>query len=87
MPICKFDVTYGTHSYEEPWELTALFCLSCGHSAIWCKRDGGDYYQGETYLCIDCEASWALPSEPDRNVDEIKTQRLTALRFNKAGKG
>jgi hypothetical protein len=84
MTELSIDVRYKAgHSRKEPWEHTAFFCLSCGKPSVWCKRDGGDYYAGESYLCDECGAGWSLPNEPDSNVDYLKTQRLEALRLHR----
>jgi predicted RNA-binding Zn-ribbon protein involved in translation (DUF1610 family) len=74
-------VTYSAgHSYREPWEKTEFFCLHCGKKEVWARRDGGDYYQGESYLCSDCGSGWNLPGEPDIDGSAENKQRLACLR-------
>jgi predicted RNA-binding Zn-ribbon protein involved in translation (DUF1610 family) len=74
------------HFYKEPWEKTTFFCLACGTQSVWAKRDGGDYYAGENYICSACGADWDLPKEPDDKVDYLKEQRLNGLRDNQQSK-
>lgn len=46
---------------------------------IWYNDNGGDYYQGETYLCTNCDAQFNLPSEP-YDVDDMYKESLNKLK-------
>lgn len=76
-----FDVHYegGGHSYKETWKKTEYFCPCCGTKAVWQRPDGGDYYQGETFLCVDCETQWNWPNEPSDANDFQYIQRLKEI--------
>lgn len=81
MSETSFLVTYPAgHSYKEPWVKTAFFCLACGKASVWRCNDGGDYYQGENYLCTGCGSDWNLPGEPRVDASSINEQRLKHLR-------
>jgi hypothetical protein len=71
------------HMYVEPWKPTAYFCPCCGQKTVWNRCDGGDYYAGENFACIKCEAEWTWPNEPSPphagSAQEWK-QRFTQLR-------
>ena len=51
------------------WKKSDLYCLNCGKKKLWFNDNGGDYYQGETYLCVKCDCQFNLPHEP-YSVDE-----------------
>lgn len=67
------------HSYTHPYDKTDLYCLHCGKQGLWCCRDGGDYYVGETYYCMACEHSVNLPGEP-RKVEDEYTQVVAHIK-------
>jgi hypothetical protein len=70
-----------SHRYTEWWELTEFFCPSCGEKhGVWRDTSGGDYYVGEEYLCIWCEAVFYLPSGARPSNNEHDVQRLNAIK-------
>lgn len=73
------------HTINETWVKTKFYCLACGQQTVWCRRDGGDYYQGENYLCSACSVDWNLPNEPSVDDDPENKQRLEKLRAADAG--
>jgi len=69
-----------SHSYDSIWGKTDLHCLNCGSSGLYAENEG-DYYQGETHICLDCGYYFNLPCDPsDGNEDEQKKQILKHLR-------
>lgn len=79
--MIKFEVRYEAgHSYSETWEKTSYHCPRCGNKEVWHETSGGDYYVGETHLCLACNAHFYLPSQP---TDDPKSwqdkQRLEAI--------
>jgi len=81
MTELRISVTYCTgHSFSEPWESTDYFCPICGQRKVWARRDGGDYYVGEKYLCSVCGDSWDWPNEPHEDRSPEEQQRLERLR-------
>lgn len=79
--FCHGEVS---HSYEERWENTDLFCPRCGKHDVWHEDDAGDYYCGEYYLCRDCGAHFTIqgPHDPGGAFDEQFRQRLAKLGGN-----
>ena len=84
-----FDILYYTqitgvrefsHKTSEPWEKTPLHCPRCGDTEVWFRNDGGDYYVGEQYLCIGCDAEFHLPDGVSDAKDEQNKQRLKNLK-------
>ena len=72
--------TEVSHSYDSTWEETDLHCLQCGKPSLWAEN-GGDYYQGETHICLDCGYYFNLPGYPsDGNEDAQKKQVLKFLK-------
>jgi len=60
----------------ETWE---LHCLKCGAENIW-SEDFGDYYEGETHICLKCNHYFNLPSKPEDGIEcEQKSQVLKIL--------
>lgn len=41
---------------EQRWEwIDGMHCPSCGKQSVWHpETDPGDYYVGETHICVDC---------------------------------
>lgn len=75
----RVTVDYGSHQYTEPWEKTDLYCLNCGEKDLWVCNDGGDYYHGETHMCLSCEHSFSLPGYPS-DPSDLDEQRLRQIR-------
>lgn len=69
----------SSHSYQEHWVSTSYYCMKCGSQSMWNRDDGGDYYQGEQFMCQACGYSWNLPSEPWAPTEQ-DAQRWEALR-------
>ena len=91
MPFIKrFDVLYYknpngkvkefSHKYSELWELTDYFCPNCGKKGVWFGDDGGDYYIGEQYICMECEHTFYLPNRVSEANGEQNAQRLKHLK-------
>ena len=87
----KFDVIYTkddringgkifSHKYEEPWRRQDIFCPKCGKKEVWMCDNGGDYYVGEQYLCVGCEATFYMPGGASTAGGEQDEQRLSKLR-------
>ena len=71
------------HSYNEQWEKSDYFCPRCGAGdSEWFQAScGGDYYVGETHLCLKCEAHFYLPTDPRAQPENWQDkQRLEAIR-------
>lgn len=78
--VC-FPVRYEAgHVYNETWKKTKYHCPCCGIKDVWQKPDGGDYYQGESFLCVTCKAHWNWPAEPFDQDDWQSRQRIDAIR-------
>lgn len=77
---CSFKVDYVSHSYNETWEKTSLYCLNCGKREVWMDTDGGDYYQGDSYLCTVCGHGWSTQGVETHEKHEKGNQRLKFLR-------
>lgn len=72
-----------SHSYEERWGKSSLFCPNCGGLSLWVEDGPGDYYLGRSHLCVNCSHGFCLPSEPsDDSNDSQSKQRLAALKAN-----
>lgn len=69
-----------SRSYDEPWEQTTYYCPNCGQNHVWNRSDGGDYYVGELFLCLNCEFEWHWPNEPSKAEDYQSEQRIRELR-------
>ena len=89
----KIDRSTGkmvaSHAYQESWEKTNYFCPCCAAKNVWNRCDGGDYYQGEQFMCTACGVDWNWPSEPSVSNSILypqDEQRLEQLRrLEKAG--
>ncbi len=88
----EVDVKYykGKHStrpkvisHESKWivEKTEEYCPFCGHQSLW-VCDGDDYYQGRTYLCVDCDSMHHLDLCGNADDDSYQ-QVLEAIRERK----
>lgn len=91
--MVKVEVNYYnldgslSHTYSSNWENTGLFCLNCGERGLFAE-DNGDYYEGETHICLKCGYFFNLPRCPDDGKeDEQKRQVLAQLRKHKADIG
>ena len=76
----KVSVKYNAgHTIESEWLNTNIYCPNCGKKEVWRENDGGDYYLGESYLCISCEHGF---NEPNISycIDELDKQRLEQLK-------
>jgi hypothetical protein len=72
-----------SHTISEQWKETDYFCPCCGSKSVWNRTDSSDYYVGEEFMCIKCEADWNWPSEPSKSgvfSKEQNEQRLSVLR-------
>ena len=87
MPPLQIQVTVkykAGHSYQYRYEqFEECFCPSCGEKSVWYETGPGDYEQGPTHVCIDCNSSFTLPQgtgEPryteDQVVEQIKHKLL-----------
>ena len=81
MSRIKTTVKYPAgHSYSFQYILADCYCPECGsgNDAVWVEDDMGDYYQGPTFVCVDCSSSFTMPycgdaTEMDLQViDQIK---------------
>jgi len=60
----KFGEDIISHTAEEEWEDTRFYCPNCGKKdSVWREVGPGDYYLGESYLCISCNHGFCLPIE------------------------
>lgn len=69
----------------EKWELTELYCPSCGKQEVWVEDSDGDYYEGPPHLCVGCETKFTLPfisqvEDQDDNAMPVDQQRLAGIR-------
>ena len=70
---------YITHKIKRHYSRVEeeIFCPYCKSDKIYQRRDGGDYYMGETWVCLDCEQGFHEISpahlQPGE-VDQIKDQ-------------
>jgi len=72
--------TCKSHEYKSPWKETTYFCPCCGSKSVWNKNDGGDYYMGETFACVSCNADWCWPGEPSVSKDDWEMAEMASLR-------
>ena len=74
------------HSYDESWEKTDLHCCLCGKKNVWVELGLGDFYNGLSYLCGDCGASYCHPTEAMRegDIDFQDRQRMNAFQLTPA---
>jgi hypothetical protein len=70
-----------SHSYEETWERTELRCPSCGAARVWHDTGSGDFYVGETHLCLSCGSHFTIqgPYGPTDDARDPNVQRRAAL--------
>lgn len=69
-----------TQTKKEDWTKEEYFCPECGQKSVWCRiENSGDYYVGETYLCVNCDTYFYLPSG---NIDAKSSykEQLTQLK-------
>ena len=59
-----FDVHYERgHKYVERWAHDEkLYCPACGKQAVWMDTGGGDYDVGPGFICVECRATFYMPS-------------------------
>lgn len=70
-----------SHESKQEWEKVDEYCPFCGHQNLW-MGDGDDYYQGRTYLCVDCDSMHHLDlcgNASDRTYQQV----LAAIRERK----
>ena len=69
------------HSYIETFEHdTVLFCPHCGLNGVWIECSEGDYYQGPTFICVECGTSFTMPGFNPRSKNKQDMQRAEQLR-------
>ncbi len=64
------------HSYTFTYKKDKdLFCPQCGQKEVWVEQGEGDYYFGESHLCISCKHDFTLqgPYEIKEPYDQILT--------------
>jgi hypothetical protein len=83
--VIEIEVKYkGGHSYQEKWELTQWYCPCCGKQFVYQEQGPGDYYVGSEMLCIICNGSFYMPSEPskteEKDLNYLDKQRLETIK-------
>lgn len=53
---------HGTHKTETLWVRSKKYCPGCGSNKCWRADNGGCYYEGEEYCCLNCESSFTVPN-------------------------
>jgi predicted RNA-binding Zn-ribbon protein involved in translation (DUF1610 family) len=66
------------HTIKHTFTDTALYCPNCGKQSVWIDTGGGDYYVGETHLCVSCDTSFYLPNIG--SPDDADQQAIAAIR-------
>jgi len=76
------------HSYQHTYEKCELFCPECGVQQVWQEQSEGDYYVGETYVCLGCEVQFTIQGPTlISGSDESVKQILSALRSAAQSRG
>ena len=78
----KITVKYDLgHSLTSTWERTDWFCPHCGKKALYEEQGRGDYYAGQSVVCISCNremCSGYFPSPAGKyslqKIEQIKKQ-------------
>ncbi len=69
-----------THGYDENWEVTALFCPSCGRRSVWRDAGPGDVEVGPKHICLSCFRGFYIPDQPTDEINDVQgKQRIAAL--------
>jgi predicted RNA-binding Zn-ribbon protein involved in translation (DUF1610 family) len=71
----------NSHHYVREYQLSGLFCPTCGKQEVWAEQGGGDYYLGVDYVCASCGSTANLDSvcvaierHPDLGIlEQLKT--------------
>jgi predicted RNA-binding Zn-ribbon protein involved in translation (DUF1610 family) len=71
---------YKTHKYETDYLYEKIYCPKCANRSVYRADDGGDYYVGEQYVCIECGSFFYLPNGVGVSNYDIDTQTITQLR-------
>jgi len=58
----KFQNYFGSLNRTITFELTNYYCPNCGKKEVWTDNGPGDYYEGPTFLCTNCQNAFTLPS-------------------------
>lgn len=71
---------FGTHKYENCYELTLNFCPSCGEKNVWVELGGGDYYQGRWHCCTACKSVHYLDNSNNKTDEKSYLSVMNQLR-------
>lgn len=58
----NFQDYFGRGNHTKTYEKTNHYCPSCGKRETWTDNGAGDYYEGPTFLCTNCEIAFTLPT-------------------------
>jgi hypothetical protein len=51
----------GRKPEEQRWGwVEDMHCPGCGKTEVWHEDDPGDYYVGETHLCVECGYAFTI---------------------------
>lgn len=70
---------YSTHHYIEEFEKCDLFCPNCGVRSVWQEQSQGDYYLGETFICISCDHDFSIQG-PSASSEQNQLKRIVQLK-------
>lgn len=59
-------------------ELETKVCKHCGEKKVKYYPDTGDIYEGEHYMCTECNSTYSLPWEDDEATNQEKLDKLKA---------
>lgn len=80
---------YLRHTSRADYEpLPDMHCPACGGRSVWHDMGAGDYYVGETHVCVGCRSTWTMqgPYDGDGYNAQIIDQIVAAIQPNASGK-
>jgi len=67
------------HSYDFVYELEDLYCPNCGKKSVWVEQGPGDYYEGQTHVCVECNSTFSMPRLHVDHSDENHKQVIEQI--------
>ena len=74
--ITVYQKNIQGREYHHDWSKSDLLCPHCGQPSVWEQNaGGGDYYVGETFVCVKCGREFTIQGpNPMGSDDEILQQ-------------
>jgi hypothetical protein len=64
-----------SHTSDSFWSQTNLHCLNCGEVGLYAESVG-DYYEGETHICLKCGYYFNLPQKPSDGKEDVQREQV-----------